>query len=293
MLNPFRRRATTLPESHRAALLGLVERARYELIPLKDVRERARAVPARSIVTVTASPAKGLDVTLDVSRDLAARGYEVVPHLAARLVRDRAHASDLLARMRDTGIRRCFVVGGDGTPVGEFHNGLDLLRALADLGHSLEEIGVPGYPEGHPNIPDHLLMTALLEKQQYAQSVTTQMAFDPKAVAAWIARIRSEGVTLRVQLGVPGALEVTRLMKVAAQIGVADSARYLAKNKSLLGQLVRPGAFGPDAFLEALAPTAATPTAGIAGLHVFTMNQVEETAAWQQRMLERLGTTPE
>ena len=35
-------------------------------------------------VTVTASPVKGLEPTVDLAERLAARGYRVVPHLAAR-----------------------------------------------------------------------------------------------------------------------------------------------------------------------------------------------------------------
>lgn len=289
LLNFFRRRhVATLTDAQRAALAGLVAAARYEIIPLRDVRDRIAALPPGATVTVTASPAKGLDATIELAADVSARGHDAVPHLAARLVRDRAHLSDLLARLRAAGVRKCFVVGGDGEPVGEFRDGLGLLRGLAEAGHHFDEVGVPGYPEGHPKIPAGALLAALKEKQQYAQRLTTQMSFNPEAVASWVRGIRQEGVTLGVQIGIPGALEVTRLMKVAAQIGVADSARYLAKNTSLIGQLARPGAFGPDAFLEALAPVAADPASGIVGLHVFTMNQVAETAAWQSRMRDRL-----
>ena len=42
-------------------------------------------------VTVTASPRKGLEATLGLSERLARAGYPVVPHLSARLVRDRSH----------------------------------------------------------------------------------------------------------------------------------------------------------------------------------------------------------
>jgi methylenetetrahydrofolate reductase (NADPH) len=77
-------------------------------------------------------------------------------------------------------------------------------------------------------------------------------------------------------------------MTISARIGVADSARYLRKNKRMLGNLMQQGSFGPDAFLEALAGTVVNPAAAVRGLHVFTFNQVENTTAWQQRMLEAL-----
>jgi methylenetetrahydrofolate reductase (NADPH) len=78
-------------------------------------------------------------------------------------------------------------------------------------------------------------------------------------------------------------------MTIAARIGVADSARYLTKQRHLVGRLAAQGSFGPDAFLKTLAPTIAAPDAKVVGLHVFTFNQVASTAAWQKRMLDELA----
>ena len=133
-------------------------------------------------------------------------GHDVCPHLAARSIRDRAHLADIVARIRNAGIRKAFVVGGDGEAIGEFRDGLTLLQALEPLGGWLEEIGVPSYPEGHPTISDRLLLDDLREKQRYAHATTTQMSFNPGAVASWITRLRDEGITLPIHLGVPGVL---------------------------------------------------------------------------------------
>ena len=288
---PFgRRQKAALSPEQRAALRTLVANAKYELIPLKNVYDESAGLPAGAVVTVTASPKHGIEATLTVGEALAAKGHSVVPHLSARMIRDRAHLSELLARARAAGMRRVFVVGGDAPQVGEFRDGVDLLRALQEVGHPFEEIGVPSYPEGHATIPEDVLLRVLKQKQQYAQAMTTQMAFNPAAVSDWIGRMRREGVTLPVHLGIPGVLEMTKMMRVAAQIGVADSARYLSKNPSLLGHLAQPGSFGPDAFLREMAPTLADPTANVRGLHVFTMNQVKATAAWQKQMLDELSS---
>lgn len=285
---PFGRQKTALTAAQRDRLAQIVSTAKYELIPLKNVRERAEALPPGTVATVTASPTHGIEATFDVAEWIAARGHEVIPHLSARMVRDRGHLSELVARARAAGFRRVFVVGGDAAPAGEFLDGLSLLRALDEIGHPFEEIGVPSYPEGHASIPDEALMQALKEKQRYAHSTSTQMSFNPEAVAAWIARIRADGITLPLHLGIPGAVELTKLMRIATQIGVAESARYLSKNPSMIGFLVSPGSFGPEAFLASLAPTIGDPSADIAGLHVFTFNHVAETAAWQKKMLEEL-----
>jgi methylenetetrahydrofolate reductase (NADPH) len=77
-------------------------------------------------------------------------------------------------------------------------------------------------------------------------------------------------------------------MTISARIGIADSARYLMKNKRRGGHLLTPGTFGPDALLEGLAPAFADPSAKIEALQLFTFNQVAATVEWQQRMLASL-----
>jgi methylenetetrahydrofolate reductase (NADPH) len=277
----------TLSAGHRAALAALLAKPVYELVPIGGFEQAAGALPQHASVTVTASPRLGIDATISAGEWLAAHGHDVCPHLAARSIRDRAHLADILARMRGAGIHKAFVVGGDGEAIGEFGDGLTLLRALDPLGGWLEEIGVPSYPEGHPTIPDEALLNDLREKQRIAHAMTTQMSFNPEAVASWIARMRDAGFTLPIHLGVPGVLHLRKLMAIGARIGVADSTRYLMKNRSLLGHLVQ-GAFGADALLTDLAPTLANPRARVRALHIFTMNQVADTVEWQRALLAEL-----
>src|SRR5881409_3300114 len=284
-----RRQAPSLTEEQRAALKSLVADARYELVPIASALEHAAALPPGSLVTVTASPSHGIEATLDLAEAVAAQGHDVTPHISAHMLRDRAHLSELLDRARHSGLRRIFVVGGDAKDRGQIHDGVMLLRAMDELGHPFEEIGVPCYPEGHPDIPDERLLEVLREKQRYANAMTSQMSFNPAAVTRWVGEVRDAGIALPVHLGVPGVADLPKLMKVAARIGVSDSARYLKKNKQMIGHLIRGGSFGPDAFLEQLAPTLADPVADVRALHVFTFNQVEQTAAWQRRMLDELS----
>jgi methylenetetrahydrofolate reductase (NADPH) len=271
----WQRKKAALTDDQRAALLRLVSSAKYELIPLDSVLAKADALPDAAAVTVTASPSHGIEATLDLAEKLAARGHDVTPHLSAHMIRDRAHLKELLDRARAASITRAFVVGGDARDRGDFHDG----------GHPFTEIGVPSYPEGHPDIADDVLLAALKEKQPIATSMTTQMCFNPPALSSWLTRMRAAGITLPVHLGVPGVAELTKLMAISARIGVADSARYLKKNKAMVGHLMRGGSFGPDAFLEALAPTLVDRNARVQALHVFTFNQVANTADWQRRML--------
>jgi len=286
----LRRRKQHEPtEGERAALAALVAGAKLEVMPLLNALETCEALPRGSMLTVTSSPSHGIEATVELAEKLATLGHTVIPHLSAHMIWTHQHLEDLLARLTEGGFRRVFVVGGDAQDHGDFHDGLTLLRAIDELGRPFDEIGVPSYPEGHPKISDERLLEVLLEKQRYASYMTTQMSFNPSAIAGWIGRMRSSGVTLPVHIGLPGVADLTKLMTIAARIGVADSARYLKKNRNLIGQVIK-GRFGPDALLRELAPTLADPAADVAALHVFTFNQVERTVAWQRAMLRALST---
>jgi methylenetetrahydrofolate reductase (NADPH) len=284
-----RRGTEGLPEDQRAALKNLVAQPKFELIPLSSAREKAQALPPGCVVTVTASPSHGLEATLDLACELMAMGHDAIPHLSAHMVRDAGHLAALLDRCRECGLHRAFVVGGDAKDRGSsYHDGLSLLRGIHDHGSPFTEIGVPSYPEGHPDIADDVLLSVLREKEPLANYMATQMSFNPGAISSWIGRMRAAGITLPVHLGTPGVAELTKLMTISARIGIADSARYLKKNRSIVGHLIK-GSFGPDALLEQLAPTLADEAADVRALHVFTFNQVQATVDWQRRMLEELS----
>jgi len=75
-----------------------------------------------------------------------------------------------------------------------FSDGLGLLMALDALEHRPTEIGIAGYPEGHPRIPRTRLMASLLEKQTFGDHVTTQRCFDAVTTIAGISEVRENGV---------------------------------------------------------------------------------------------------
>jgi methylenetetrahydrofolate reductase (NADPH) len=287
----FRRHARLAPSS-RAALTNLLASPTFELIPLKNALEQAALLPRGATVSVTASPTKGLEATVGLASQLRAQGFVVVPHLSARMVRDRDHLCDLVAVLRDAGVDRAFVVGGDEKEPGDYVDGLALLRELAEVGHPFKQIGIPAYPQGHAFIPDGPLLEALHAKAAFAQYMTTQLCFDPVAISTWLAARRAEGLTLPVHIGVPGVAEPQKLLALAARIGVADTHRFLAKNVRFVARLVRSGGFyRPDALLEGIAPTLADPRADVSGFHMYLFNAVEGTETWRRAKLASLGAS--
>jgi methylenetetrahydrofolate reductase (NADPH) len=262
----------------------------FELIPLKNVREQAAALPRGATVSVTASPGKGIEATVELAVELEATGLRAIPHLSARMIRDRAHLAELLTRLADAGIDRAFVVGGDADEPGEFLDGLSLLRAMADLGRLPKELGCPCYPDGHPDIPTSALEQALRDKAPFVQYMTTQLCFDPKVVAAFIAARRAEGNELGVKLGIPGVAEIPKLLSISARIGVKNASKFVMKNAGLVGALLKSGGiYRPNALLKGLAPVMDDPASKIVGLHVYTFNNVPATEAWRQAALAAAG----
>jgi len=285
----FRRRQTLAPPA-REALAGVLAHPTFELVPLRNAADQAAFLPPGATVTVTSSPAKGIEATVALCEQLQAGGFRAVPHLSARQVRDRAHLTELIAWLEGAGVDRAFVVGGDAKDPGEFADGLSLLRAMAEIGHPLREIGIPCYPQGHAFIADRLLLDALRDKARYASYMTTQLCFDPGAIATWLAARRAEGIALPAHVGIPGVAEPHKLLAISARIGVADTHRFLTKNIRFVARLMRSGGFyRPDGLLEGLAPHIADPAARIVDLHLYTFNAVEATEKWRRSMLERLA----
>jgi methylenetetrahydrofolate reductase (NADPH) len=285
----FRRRSSLAPPA-REALARVLRAPTFELVPLKNALDQAAFLPTGATVSVTASPAKGVEATVALCEQLQARGFRAVPHLSARMVRDRGHLSGLIAWLEGAGVDRAFVVGGDAKEPGDYPNGLSLLREMAEIGHPLAEIGIPCYPQGHPFIADAPLLEALRAKAAFASYMTTQLCFDPGAIATWIAARRAEGVALPIHVGVPGVAEPHKLLAISARIGVADTHRFLTKNLRFVAKLVRSGGFyRPDALLEGLAPHLADPTAGIVDLHMYTFNAVDTFETWRRAYLTKLG----
>ena len=285
----MRRRRRPLDAPAREAIGRVLGDPVFEVLPLASGRAQVRFLPPAAIVSVTSSPSRGLAATVAFASELAAGGFRVVPHIAARMVRDRAELRDIVARLADAGIGRLFVPAGDAREPGEFPDGLSLLRALAELDHPFREIGVPCYPQGHPFIPDDRLLAALAAKAEFATFMTTQLCFDPEAIDHWILARRGDGLALPINIGLPGVAPLARLISLSARIGVGDSARFLGQNRGLVGRLLRPRGFRPDDLLADLAPTLESPPAGVLTIHLYTFNQVATTEAWRQRYLDRLG----
>ena len=274
----------------RRAMAEFLRAPRYEVLPTDDVEERVlAAVPREVTITVTASPRRGIDATIGLAERLAAHGYQVVPHVSARLIKDERHLREVLDRVAAIGRNEIFVVAGDAKePAGEFPDSVSLLTALSREPHGLREIGVTGYPERHSFIEDDLTIQAMWDKRRIATYIVSNLCFDPRVVKKWVARVRRRGVQLPIYIGLAGVADPAKLLRISTRIGVVDSARFLRGHTNWFMRMIQPGGYDPGRFTAGLLPDLAASERKVAGLHVFTFNEIEPTERWRQETLARL-----
>lgn len=174
-------------------------------------------------------------------------------------------------------------------PEGPFEDALSVIRTGRLAVHGIRRVGIAGYPEGHPDIPAHLLWRALKEKYALLREmghepiVTTQFAFDAKALLEWVEAVRQNGIDCPIRLGVPGPATVRALLRFAARCGVGASRKVLRTYGISITQLMNVS--GPDRLKEALTAQLDPARHGEARIHIYPFGRLARTAEWlsQQR----------
>jgi methylenetetrahydrofolate reductase (NADPH) len=276
-------------ENERSVLIHDLREAYMEIFPAPGIEKKLKVLDPNSYVAVTCSPSKGVDETLDLTEKLISADFRVVPHIAARNVRDREHLGQIMKRLGNLRIGSIFVPGGDRpNPEGEFTSAWQLLSAIDEIDHEFIQIGVGAHPEGHPDVDKDTLFRELEKKQSLCHYMVTQMCFDADILGSWLREMRSKGITLPVWIGLPGVIDRSRLLAASFRIGVGDSLRYLRKKPNVAAQLMKSSTYYPDELVSGLAKYQADPECNIAGYHLFCFNQVETTESWRHASIEAL-----
>ncbi len=275
-------------------LAHLLDRAYLEVIPTRTIMDRLVHIPRYCYVAITCSPTHGLEPTLELMEQLRAlpdeRQLKLIPHIAARMIRDKGHLREILARLEAAKVESIFVPGGDAPqPVGQYDDSLQVLQDMAEIGHNIEDVGIAAYPEGHPLVSDSELLWFLKEKQAFSTYLVTQMCFDPLTLVNWLKDIRNAGVTLPAWLGLPGVADMSKLIALSFRIGVGQSLKLLKKQKGLLKKMIGTKPYEPNDLLEGLKPHLDDPQLIVPGFHLFSFNDVERTERWRAETCEKLN----
>lgn len=254
----------------------------FEVLPFQRALQEAARLGEPTRLTVTSSPRLGPDQTIEFARQLRALGHTVVPHLAARMVRDREHLERLLDGVEADGMNELFVIGGDNSqPAGDFTSAIELLELIRERPRGVSTLGIAAYPEAHPLIDEPTLTRELERKSRLADYMVTQMTFDADVLLRWLSATRTRGLDLPLRVGMPGVVDRRRLLEVSVRIGVGPSVSFIRKQRGLRQLLRRPSHTVDDLF-DALAPAAAEPELNLEGFHYFTLNQLCDTWSWER-----------
>jgi len=237
-------------------------------------------------VYLSAVPTRDPAEQIDAAVRLSAARLEPVPHIAVRNFADRASLGAFLARLTgEAGVKRVLIISGDrDQPAGSLRSAVEAIDSGVLQRHGIGEIGIAGYPDGHPRLSENELERALTDKIAIAAQlglsvhIVTQFCFDPKPIVAWIARLRDFGVENLVRIGLAGPTSLAALLRYARRCGVSASAHGLARQAGLARHVF--GMSAPDALLRALAEAHGAGHLGEVTPHFFSFGGIAATARW-------------
>ena len=262
----------------------------------QDARAIAALLPAGTPVYVNHLPRHSLADALASLAAVREAGLEPVPHIAARRIASRAELEGFLARaVADAGVRKALILGGDESEArGPYGDGAALIRSGALSAAGLREIGLPGYPEGHPRIPLVELERDMAEKLSLAAAqslgayVVTQFSFAPARVIEYCSTLARSAPGVPVYVGLPGPTSPATLLRFAQRCGVSASLRALQAQGLNAVRLVTQT--DPGEQLAHLARYCAVhASCNVVGVHVFSFGGVTAAASWMSRVISALG----
>ena len=287
----FNFRRETQPAPVASDVEALLQGFSIEVMPrtAEKVENFRDLLPTGTRVYIAHIEGTPIEDMVATARRLAADGFTVMPHIPARIIKDRATLADWVARYKgEAGVKQALLLGGGvNTPAGEFDSSMQLIGT--GLFDGFERLHVAGHPEGNKDIDadgsDRMVMEALRWKQAFSErtdakmAIATQFCFEAEPVIAWADRLAAEGIALPIHIGVAGPAKLQTLIKFAIACGVGPSLRVLQKRAMDVTKLLLP--YEPTEFLTTLAAhKAKTPGFGIEHVHFFPLGGIKTNAAW-------------
>jgi methylenetetrahydrofolate reductase (NADPH) len=258
----------------------------------QDARDIAAQLPVGTRVYVNHLPRHTLNDSLIALKAARDAGLEPVPHMAARRIASRAEAKSFLKQaVKQAGVREVLLIGGDELqPLGPYADSIALLREglLAECG--VQEVGIAGYPEGHPRISSEALISAMQQKLRIAAEqglgtyVLTQFSFAPGRIVEYCSELARNFPGLSVYIGLAGPTDAMALLRYAQRCGVSASLRALRDQGFGAVKLVMHT--DPREQLVAFAHHCLRQsTCNVVGVHVFSFGGAAATAAWMNQTI--------
>jgi len=258
----------------------------------QDARRIAELLPAGTPVYVNHLPKHKVEHTLKALIALREANLEPVPHVAVRRLGSRDEARNFLEKAaRMAGVTKILLIGGDvPSPLGPYAQAAELL-AEEFLGQcGLSQVGLAGYPEGHPRIASAALNAALERKLELAAQrglaahIVTQFSFAPNRIVEFCADLARRAPAVPVYVGLAGPTSPVSLLRFAQRCGVSASLRALQAEGMRAVRLFTH--VDPTDQLVMLARHARSGSASnVVGVHLFSFGGVARTAAWMNERI--------
>lgn len=277
-----------------ARLSELLVAGSLEVSPreLHRAAEVAAALPSTTCIYLPSLPGLPLSRTLDAVAAVRGAGLDPVPHVSARRILDRDEFRDFLKKaVAQYGVHRVMLIGGDEPrPKGPYNDSIQVLEqgVLKECG--VREVGVGGYPEGHPRISLTELDKALQRKIKLAGEqglgiyMVTQFCLSPQRVVDYCAGMTRSAPDLPMYVGVAGPTDPVALARYAQRCGVSVSLRALRTLGAGIAKLVTHT--DPHDQLVALARySSLREQSNVVGVHLYSFGGAVPTASWMRKLM--------
>lgn len=220
---------------------------------------------------------------------ILSEGHEAAPHFSC-IGASRQSISEKLSQFKAAGIRRIVALRGDLPSgygnFGEFRFASDLVSFIRAETGSHFHIEVGAYPEMHPQArsPQADMQAYVTKVKAGADSAITQMFFNTDAYFRFVDDAHALGADIPVVPGIMPITNASNIIRFADGCG-AEIPRWMRLRLQGFGDDIESiKAFGLDVITDLCDQLL---TAGVPGLHFYTMNQSGSTLEICRRLVSR------
>ena len=279
------------PAAPSAELSSFMDGFSIEVMPrtAEKVEDFREILPAGTRVYIAHIEGTPIEDMVATAKRIAAEGFPVMPHFPARIIKDRATLVDWINRYQgEANVDQALLLaGGVDKPYGDFSDSMQLAESGAFDEADFKRLHFGGHPEGNKDIDpkggDANVTAALRWKNDFQSrtdadlAIATQFCFEAGPVIEWADKLKADGITLPIHIGVAGPAKLQTLIKFSMACGVGASLRVLQRRAADVTKLVLP--FTPEEFLADLARhKAANPDFNITNVHFFPLGGIKKSA---------------
>ena len=249
-------------------------------------------VNKKNTIYVTYLPDENKDNVINTVKKLKLEGFDVVPHLPARTIKDNSELEYFIKSLSvECGCYKILIIGGGGKQKGSIKSTMDVLETDFLSKYNFTDVGVAGHPEGSPDINNYELDDAIIKKNQFALKtdfkmyLATQFFFEAKSLIDWESHLETLDNKLEIHAGIPGPASIKTLLMYAKSCGIGNSLRFISKQAMNLTKLATTRT--PDKLIYDLASYKnKNSNSKLKKLHFYAFGGIKKTSDWLKSIQE-------